>query len=98
MGSKNDAATFEEEFKEFQAKFTTRGGSQTTVEAFRPKPPHIKRRGAVLHKVYNILEKGLAQDEKIKQVHRTRRDPAYTLYYAMHKETEEIRQLGNWRR
>lgn len=77
-----------------KAKFTQRDGFQTTVDPFRPKPPHIKRRGAALHKIHDVLSTEFAPNEKIKHVHRTRGATLYTLYCAMHQETEAIRQLA----
>lgn len=48
-----------------------------------------------MHPVYELLEdKVLATGEKIKQIHRTRGPTPYTLYYAMHRDTEEIRLLA----
>lgn len=75
-------------------KYVKRCGEDGKVESFRHRPPHIKRRGAALHTVYALLDgKARTGEENIKQVHRSRGPQPYTLYYAMHRDTENIRLL-----
>lgn len=92
----DDAIRFHEGAEDLGVKFTRRDGSESSAEPFRPKPPHVKRRGSALHPVCTLLydNKVLVADEAIKRVHRERGASPFTLYYALHKDTEHIRQLA----
>lgn len=89
-----DALMFHDAIRALPMVFVKLDGAEDTVEAFRPRPPHIKRRGAAFHPVYGVLQR-----HDIKQVHRTRGPQPHTLYYGMKGDTEEIRLLAtvSWR-
>lgn len=91
----DDAAQFHEGTREAEMPFKMLDGTEGTVEAFRPRPPHIKRRGTALDPIYDVISaKELKAGEVIKQVHRARGPQPYMLDYTMERATENIRWLA----
>lgn len=77
-----------------------RDGCAGMVESLRPRPPHIKRRGAAVHPVYEALQKhALSASEATKQVYGALGPQPYTLYYKMQRGTGDMQLLTtvSWR-
>lgn len=75
--------------------FTTRCVEEAQIELFRPRPPHIRRRGMALHLVCGVSASTPRQSgEVVKLAHRARSAQSYTLYSVIHKATEAIRLLA----